>query len=67
MRSLRSPALLASLSSSRPFDSTVGDVVHLVRTLPRLWLESYIVTAARAQFLAFLRLFSSTSIKFGFP
>ena len=25
-------------------DSTVGDVVQLVRTLPRHWLESYTVT-----------------------
>jgi hypothetical protein len=27
-------------------DSTVGDVVQLVRTLPRHWLESHTVTAA---------------------
>ncbi len=26
-------------------DSTVGDVVQLVRTLPRHWLESHTVTA----------------------
>ncbi len=26
-------------------DSTVGDVVQLVRTLPCRWLESYTVTA----------------------
>src|SRR5258706_13499546 len=29
----------------RVVDSTVGDVVQLVRTLPSRWLESYTVTA----------------------
>jgi hypothetical protein len=42
-------------------DSTAGDVVQLVRTLPRRWLESHTVTADRfypALFACFLGLFA---------
>ena len=40
MRILQRPYLQGVTVSS----STVGDVVQLVRTLPRHWLESYTVT-----------------------
>ena len=62
-------AKLATVSFLRALrqvvDSTVGDVVQLVRTLPCRWLESYTVTADRfypALFARFLRLLSC-----GFP
>jgi hypothetical protein len=37
--------ILLYLFSHFEVDSTAGDVVQLVRTLPRRWLESYTVTA----------------------
>src|SRR5438034_5123348 len=45
--SISHPSMNAAMSHDfRPcVDSTVGDVVQLVRTLPCRWLESYTVTA----------------------